>query len=133
MQRTLEHASAAGRALGYDRFLAFVREFTDHANAGGERFENRVSPARRENRSGFLIDVLVCLREEARKLAFRRRGIFTYGDKKADLEARLRFLEREIMEHGQLFGNVLLGKFPIAHKPSGRKPQCTGQNGTGAS
>src|SRR5260370_23032403 len=92
-----KHASGTGCAVGWDRLLAFVGELTNHASAGRERIENRVSPSRGKNRSNLLIDVLVCLREEARKLTLRRCSEFFHGDDKADLAASLLLFEREMV------------------------------------
>jgi len=49
-------------------------------------------------------------------LAGGRRGEFLYGDDKANISAILMLLHRVRMKQGELFGNVLLGKFPIAQE-----------------
>ncbi len=51
-----------------------------------------------------------------RKLSLGRRSEFSHGDDEADLSASLRLLEREMMEQSQFLGDILLSKFPIAHK-----------------
>src|SRR5260370_3071787 len=116
MQRTQEEDSGTRCALGCDRVFFLIWKLTHHASAGGKRFQNRVSPSRGKNRSNLLIDLLVCLREEARKLSLWRRSEFLYGDDEADLSGSLRLLEREMMQQSQFFGDILLSKFPIAHK-----------------
>jgi hypothetical protein len=60
--------------------------------------------------------LLVCLRKEARKLPLWRCNEFLYGDDKADFSGSLLFLERKMMQQSELFGDILLSKFPIAHK-----------------
>ena len=94
--------------------LALVREITNHAHAGGKGIEKGVTPAGGEKRSRFLIDELVGLREKVRVLPARRRREFLHGDGKADFDTVLLLLKRERLEQGELFRNVLLGKFPIA-------------------
>lgn len=97
-------------------FLTLIREFPDHANAVAERIEQGVSPACGENRSGLLVHVLIRLGKESSKLPLRRRGEFFHGDEEAHFAALLLLFHRELMEKRELFGNVLLGEFPIAHK-----------------
>jgi hypothetical protein len=57
------------------------------------------------------------LREEARKHSRRRRGKFLDGDLETDVAIFLTLFEGEQMELSKLFGNIFLGKFPIAHEP----------------
>src|SRR6266849_6157911 len=126
-QPAKQEASGGARTPAHRSFLFLVRKFADHASAGGERIENRVSPPGGKNRSDLLVDVLVCLREKARKLTLGRRSELFYGDEEADLAGFQRFFEREMVEQSELFGNVFLGKFPIAHKFLRReKLPCTG-------
>ncbi len=101
------HASGTGCALGCHRVLPFVGKLANHAHAGGKGIEKRISPPGGKNRSNLLIDVLVCLREEAGKLTLRRRGEFLYSDDEADLADALLPLEREMVEKSQLFGKTL--------------------------
>src|SRR5258708_38711325 len=116
MQRTQEEDSGTRCALGCDCVFFLIWELTNHARASGKGFQNRVSPSGGKNRSNLLIDLLVCLREEARKLSLWRRSEFLYGDDEADLSGSLRLLEREMMQQSQFFGDILLSKLPIAHK-----------------
>jgi len=118
LQPIFKAESSPRCALRGGRFLGFIGKFTDHANAGGERFENRVSPTRWQNRRGLLVYVLVRLSEKVRELALGRRGEFSHGDDEADFAALVLFLEREMMEKSQFFRIVLLRKSPIVHKPS---------------
>src|SRR5260370_225972 len=88
-----------GNPLGlwWELIFALIRKLTNHARASGKGFQNRVSPSRGKNRSNLLIDLLVCLREEARKLALWRRSKFFHRDDEADLARSLRLPEREMM------------------------------------
>ena len=59
--------------------------------------------------------MFVGLREKAGELAFRRGSEFPYRNDEADLAGSMRFFERELVKHRQLFGSVFLSKFPITH------------------
>jgi hypothetical protein len=111
-----ERVSRAWCTLGRDSFFAFAGKLTNHSNAGGKRFENRIPPAGGKNRRDLLVDVAICLREKAGKLTFGGRGEFPYSDEEADFAGALRSLEREMVKQSKLFGSVLLSKFPITHK-----------------
>jgi len=76
MQRTQEEDSGTRCALGCDCIFFLIWKLTNHARASGKGFQNRVSPSGGKNRSNLLIDLLVCLREVARKLSLGRRSEF---------------------------------------------------------
>src|SRR6266850_1661447 len=110
--------SGPRRAFSYGRRFAFIWKLTNHSNAGAERVEEGVSPPGWQDRGRPLIDEFVRLGEETCVLALGRRGEFFYGHKEIDVAILLIFLNREMMQQRQLFGDFFLSKFPIAHKSS---------------
>lgn len=96
-------------------FRAFIREITNHLSAGAKSVQKRITPSGREKRRGVLVDELVRLGEKAGILLAWRGREFLYGDDEADITTILVLLHRIGMKQRELFGNVLLGEFPIAH------------------
>lgn len=113
---TTEKMLSTGGVLGRGRLLSFIGEFANHPCTVGEGIEKGIAPSGGEDGCCLLIDVLVGLGEETSKLTAGRGDEFFDGDEETNLGATLAFFEGKKMKKRKLFGNILLGKFPIAHK-----------------
>src|SRR5579864_1037292 len=96
--------------------LLFVWEISNHSQASGQRFQNRVAPPEGKQRDRFLIHFLVCFGEEAGVLARWRRDEFFELDCEFNLPAVLEFLRGIVGDLRKLLGAIGLRVLPVGHQ-----------------
>src|SRR5579862_842488 len=96
--------------------LLLVGEITNHSQAAGQRFKNRVAPSEGKQCDGFLIHFLVCLGEEPGVLAGWWRDELLDGNPEFDLAAVFVFFRGVVRNLRELLGAIALRVLPVGHQ-----------------
>jgi len=96
--------------------LLLVGKITNHSQAAGQRFKNRVAPSEGKQCDRFLIHFLVCLSEEPGVLAGWWRDELLDGNSEFDLAAVFVFFRLVVRNLRELLGAIALRVLPVGHQ-----------------